>query len=163
MLNHKSIGSLLIGLTIVLFFSLIIIKINTDREGAFLCQLVEASPKLTMEECPAHDSNSSWLLLGAFAISFLILGAGTYMVLLPVKKEQHDEPVRHIDTSKLTEEELKLYDLIKLNQGSKYQSDLIQETGMSKVKISRILDRMEGKSIVERKRRGMTNIIILKS
>ena len=38
---------------------------------------------------------------------------------------------------------------------------LIQETGFSKVQMTRILDRMEGRKIIERKRRGMTNVIIL--
>lgn len=48
------------------------------------------------------------------------------------------------------------------SQGSIYQSDLIGKTGFTKVKVTRILDRLEGKGLVERKRRGMTNIIILK-
>ena len=67
-----------------------------------------------------------------------------------------------IDTSTLTEEENKIYNLIKLNKGSIYQSDIMKQTQLSKVKVSRVLDRMEGKSILERKRRGMTNIVILK-
>jgi uncharacterized membrane protein len=43
-----------------------------------------------------------------------------------------------------------------------YQSDLIKETEFSKVKITRILDKMESKDVIDRKRRGMTNIIVLK-
>ena len=52
--------------------------------------------------------------------------------------------------------------IIKNKDGSAYQTDLIKETGFSKVKISRVLDRLEAKDILERKRRGMTNIIVLK-
>jgi hypothetical protein len=47
-------------------------------------------------------------------------------------------------------------------EGSIFQSALIEKTGYSKVKVTRMLDKLEGKEIVERKRRGMTNIIILK-
>ena len=43
-----------------------------------------------------------------------------------------------------------------------YQSDVMKELELSKVKVTRILDRLEGKGILERKRRGMTNIVILK-
>jgi len=48
------------------------------------------------------------------------------------------------------------------SEGTVFQSALIEKTGLTKVKITRILDRLEGKDLVERKRRGMTNVIILK-
>ena len=48
------------------------------------------------------------------------------------------------------------------SEGTLFQSSLIESTGLSKVKVTRILDRLEGKDLVERKRRGMTNVIILK-
>ena len=51
---------------------------------------------------------------------------------------------------------------LKTTEGSAYQSDLIKATGYSKVKVTRILDKMESKGIVERKRRGMANIIVMK-
>jgi len=38
----------------------------------------------------------------------------------------------------------------------------VEETGFTKVKITRILDSLEGNGLIERKRRGMTNIIILR-
>ena len=64
--------------------------------------------------------------------------------------------------SKLGDEEKKIYEILKNKNGSAYQTDLIRETGFSKVKVTRILDRLETKDIFERKRRGMTNIIVLK-
>jgi uncharacterized membrane protein len=42
-----------------------------------------------------------------------------------------------------------------------YQSDLVKETKLTKVKITRILDKMEAKKIIKRQRRGMTNIVFL--
>ena len=46
--------------------------------------------------------------------------------------------------------------------GSYTTADLIKETDYTKVHMTRILDKMEGKRILERKRRGMTNIVVLK-
>lgn len=43
-----------------------------------------------------------------------------------------------------------------------FQSDLVEKTKLSKVKITRILDRLETRNLIERKRRGMTNIVILR-
>ena len=47
-------------------------------------------------------------------------------------------------------------------EGSVYQSDLVKELKLSKVKTTRLLDRLEGKGFIERKRRGMTNVVVLK-
>lgn len=47
-------------------------------------------------------------------------------------------------------------------KGTLFQSDLVEKTGFTKVKVTRILDRLEGMAIIERKRRGMTNVVILK-
>jgi uncharacterized membrane protein len=43
-----------------------------------------------------------------------------------------------------------------------FQSELVEKTGYSKSKVSLILDRLEAKRILERKRRGMTNAVVLK-
>lgn len=48
------------------------------------------------------------------------------------------------------------------SQGTIFQSDLVDKTKFGKVKVTRILDKLEGKGLIERKRRGMTNVIILK-
>ncbi len=47
-------------------------------------------------------------------------------------------------------------------EGSIFQSDLVDKTGLNKVKITRVLDKLEGKGLIERKRRGMRNAVILK-
>ena len=47
-------------------------------------------------------------------------------------------------------------------KGDMLQASLIRHTGFSKVKMTRILDRLERKDLIERKRRGMTNIVRIK-
>jgi hypothetical protein len=76
-------------------------------------------------------------------------------------KELHN--VAHKKTlSSLSDDERKIYSLILDANGSVFQSELVKKTGYSKVRVTRILDRLEGKGLIERKRRGMTNIIILR-
>lgn len=48
------------------------------------------------------------------------------------------------------------------SQGTIFQSQLVEKSGMTKVKVTRILDRLEARGLIERKRRGMTNVVILK-
>ncbi len=165
-LNQKTIGSVLVAFSLILLFILIWVKVNVDTEQSFLCKVVEDRPDLSMEQCPAHGSNTSWLIIAGFFMGFLILVSGIFLIFLPERKrkeqESPEEPRQYVDTSSLSEEEKKIYDTLTLNEGSMYQSDIIKESGLSKVKVSRILDKMEGKHIIERKRRGMTNIVVLK-
>jgi len=64
--------------------------------------------------------------------------------------------------STLTNDEKNVLLKIIESQGTIFQSDLVDKTKFTKVKVTRILDRLEGKGLIERKRRGMTNVIILK-
>ena len=165
-IQQKYVGIGLMILGVVLIIILIGLKANFDSEAVFLCEVVAENPNLDMSECPAHESNTSWFIVTGFIVSSLLLGLGIYLLIVtkvnkPVK-EECKKSFKKIDLSKLDEDENKIYDLLKQNEGSLYQSDLIKQTQYSKVKISRILDKMQTKDIIDRKRRGMTNIIVLK-
>ena len=71
-------------------------------------------------------------------------------------------PTKKIDLSALESDEKKVIEILQDKQGSAFQSEIIKQLGYSKVKISRILDRMEQKGLVERKRRGMANLVVLR-
>jgi len=43
-----------------------------------------------------------------------------------------------------------------------FQSSLMEKMEIGKVKATRLLDKLEAKQIIERKRRGMNNIVVLK-
>jgi uncharacterized membrane protein len=44
-----------------------------------------------------------------------------------------------------------------------FQSTLMEKLGIGKVGITRLLDKLEAKQLIERKRRGMNNIVVLKN
>ena len=161
-INTKMMGIGLICLAIILGTILIVVKIDFDRQGVFLCEAVQENPDLEMKDCPAHQSNAPWLIILAFGVVFLMLAGGFYLffstkvITPPTKKEP-------VDLSQLNEEEKTVYQYIVDKGGSAYQSDLIKATEMSKVKMTRLLDSLEHDSkLIERKRRGMTNIVVLK-
>lgn len=155
--NQKNIGYFVIGFSLILLVILGFIKAETDRQGVFLCEAVAADPTRDMSECPFHKSSMSWMIILAFGLAFVILASGIYLVYAPVEKG-----FKKIDVSKLDKGEKSVYDFLKKGEGSAYQSDIIKETGFSKVKTTRILDKLESRKIIDRKRRGMTNIIILR-
>jgi len=184
-ITQKKLGYGLLGISLILIVILVFVKIQDDRQGAFLCELVAKDPNLTMQQCPAHERTSSWLIMAAFGFAFLILASSVYLLMPQSSKSSKSAPSSEnssneksngqrsdqgnlhaelvdVDISKLDDDEKRIYNLLKSNDGSMYQSDIMKETQMSKVKVTRVLDKLEGRHIIERKRRGMTNIVILK-
>lgn len=62
----------------------------------------------------------------------------------------------------LTADEKVIWDLINKNKGTILQSKLIAESGFSKVKTTRTLDKLEARGLIERRRIGMSNVIVRK-
>jgi len=158
---QRLIGIILACFGIALLIILALVKVDVDRQGAFLCEAVAENPNMTMDECPAHHSDSSWLLSLGFGLSFLVVGAGVFFLNSErMVGETRSAPPKRAPKG-LAADEQALFAL--LTEGSAYQSDLVKATGFSKVKVTRILDRLEQKGLVERKRRGMTNLVVVKN
>ena len=103
------------------------------------------------------------VLLLAILAMVLFLAYQSYWKA-PAKSEAasaHKEN-RKMDVSALQDDEKKAVEILQEKGGSAFQSDLIGKLGYTKVKVSRLLDRLEQKGLVERKRRGMANLVVLK-
>lgn len=164
--REKFIGISLIAASLVMAVLLAFIKVNADEQAAFLCENFHVN-QLDMSECPAHKKDSSWLITVSFSLSLLVLVAGIYMLVSGGQPKKSGLSLSPAELPKgvaesLSAEEKAAYGVLKENNGSAYQSDIIKKTGYSKIKVTRILDRMESKGIVERKRRGMANMVVLK-
>ena len=104
------------------------------------------------------------------AIASITLGvSGTYLLFFDLVKKSAGELVleerkrRWREIAKtLKEDERKVYQAIIEAGGIIEQSELPEKTGLSKASVSRALDLLESKGLVERKRRGMRNIVLLK-
>jgi uncharacterized membrane protein len=64
--------------------------------------------------------------------------------------------------AKLEGEEAQVYKIIADENGMVFQNKIIEKTGFTKVKVSRILDTLEHKGLLERRRRGMSNVVVLR-
>ena len=101
----------------------------------------------------------------SLGIIIIIMLFGIYLIFFTKEQNNHAEIRKsdYSDTIKtLTSDEKKIFEKIIEEEGTIFQSDLVEKTKLSKVKVTRMLDRLEGKNLVERKRRGMSNIVILK-
>ncbi len=113
------------------------------------------------EECP-HAQNIPLISYIGFTISFLILLAGIYLWINFGKIIGKENKTSKIVIKSLGEDEKKVFEIIANSGGAVFQSELVEKTGFSKAKVSRILDKLEVKNLVERRRRGMTNMVVIK-
>lgn len=124
-----------------------------DEVGLGSCGSVGTCPHVTV-------INHSYVF---YTISLLILVAGILLLLFEEKpktetrKKDWDE-----EQKKLEGDEKTIYGIIKSSEGIIFQSQLVKKSGLTKVKVSRVLDNMEAKGLLERRRRGMSNSVVLK-
>jgi len=107
------------------------------------------------------------ITIAAFSIGIGVLIA--YMFLSKqvfIAKDINDKDVKMAKwkstLSALGNDEYKIYNEILDAGGSIFQTDLITRAGFSNAKVTRVLDRLEERNLLERKRYGMTNIVSLK-
>jgi uncharacterized membrane protein len=100
------------------------------------------------------------------AIASIILLIGIVMIFMKEKEKIifREKKVKSskVDLSKLDETEKKVVRMLESENGAVFQSGLMEKLGIGKVGITRLLDKLEAKQIIERKRRGMNNIVVLK-
>jgi len=119
-----------------------------------------------VKSCEMYDSVNyqTYFALGIIGVIiiislFLIFSKPNEKIIVRKIKEKKIE--KKIDLSGLRPEEKQIFNFVKEN-GAIFQADLIEKTGFGKAKMSRIIDKLEGRGLVERKRRGMTNVVVLK-
>lgn len=165
-IEKETLGKVLILLGIVLLVALTFVKISYDDQSAFLCEIYHESPDLEIGQCPAHTSNVPWLIFLAFGVSFIVLFSGIFMVRKPKERvvvKKVKEKKKKLDLSKLDKKEKEVVKMLESEKGTMFQADLMEKLGIGKVGITRLLDKLESKQIIERKRRGMSNVVVLKN
>lgn len=169
MIPARMLGIILILSAIVLGAALGALKSNTDAQGLALCKFY-TEQNLDMSKCPAHNEAISWYYITAFGVAFIAFAMGVYFVLTaksapPASQLVVNEQVftkSSFDSSALEGDEKIVWEKMVSANGSLFQGDLIKTTGFSKVKLSRILDKLESHGAIERKRRGMANLVVVK-
>lgn len=76
--------------------------------------------------------------------------------LLEARRREWEETA-----DRLANKEADVYETLLAADGVLPQSDIVDETDLSKASVSRALDSLETKNLVERKRRGMGNVVLL--
>ena len=156
-MENKNVGWLIVGIAVVM--AIIVLLFNS---------VLKDTIGLTCSHGPTCEMYTdvnvqTWISLSIVAVVFVI---GLVIMFTKPKErivvKKIKEKKKKLNLSKLEKDERKVIELL-LNEGkAMFQSDLMEKLEIGKVKTTRLLDKLESKQFIERKRRGMNNIVILK-
>lgn len=160
-ISPKYVGIALIVISIALFFVILSFTQSIQKLNQFLhpdCNLPEEICPLK-KDIPWESSVGFSIGVVIFILGLLLIMTGKPIEIQPKTKRYPKLAAKTISLDDPTER--KIYNMIKESDAI-FQSELVEKAGMSKVRITRILDKLEAKGLVERKRRGMTNVVVAK-
>jgi len=162
-MKNKNVGVLIVGIAVVIG---IIVGIFNYGLRSIVADSCTHGPECSMYGTIAIQTWISLAIAGLVGVIglFLIFSKEEKEIVVKTvkKKIEVEKKAKPIDYSKLDKDEKIIMKAVEEAQGTIFQSDLVDKTGFSKVKVTRILDRLEGRQHIERKRRGMTNVVVLK-
>jgi len=157
-MKNKNVGFLISGISVVIGFIIYIFNKALKNIAGETCT---HGPSCGMYETIAVQT---WISVG---ITALILVIGLFLIF--AKEEERTiikkikEKKKKLDLSGLDNKEKEVIKILQDENGTVFQADLMEKLGVGKVGITRLLDKLEAKQLIERKRRGMNNVVVLKN
>ncbi|HLD12138.1 MAG TPA: MarR family transcriptional regulator [Candidatus Nanoarchaeia archaeon] len=159
-MENRKVGYLLLGLSVIMVVIVILFNIGLQEIVNASCSLA-GHESCEMEQTIARQTYISLSIIGIIVlVGFLLIFSKPEKELV-IKRILEKAKKKVFDTSDLSADEKKVFVLIR-DARTIFQAELIEKSGMGKVGMTRLLDRLESKGFIERKRRGMTNIVALK-
>ena len=163
-MKNRNVGYLIVGISILI---VLVIFLFNQGMTSIVNETCSHGPSCTMYTTIRTQTYLSFSIAGlVFIIGlFLIFSKeNERIVIKKIKPTANIEPKKWNKKSleNLDSNEKDIMNLLLENKGNMFQSDIIEKTNINKVKITRILDGLESQGLIERKRRGMTNIVMLK-
>lgn len=164
-MKPKQLGILIVAVSFLLIVMLFSFNSNLNQQKIDSCNEMcgdEESDICSIEACPFNpgNGNSDNLIFIMGLLMAFIGGVGFYLIFSKTEKIVEEKVY---DLTGLANEEKEVFSFVKDDDnGGVYQSKIVDELNFPKFKVTRILDRLEQKNLIERKRRGMTNIVVIK-
>jgi len=157
-MENKNVGFIILGIAVLLIF--IIFLFNQALTGI-------ASSGCSMDKlsCPMYQGINQQTYLSFGIVGLLIIIGLVLFFTKPKEKiiiKKIKERAKKLDLKNLDNDEKKVIELLSKDGKAMFQSALMEKLEIGKVKTTRLLDKLEAKQLIERKRRGMNNLVILK-
>jgi uncharacterized membrane protein len=157
-MENKHVGMLIIGIALVVGILVLIFNFSLKTISEMSCS---HGP-----ECTMYDTMNAQLWI-SLSIVLIILIIGIVIMLTKPKeklvvKTLHEKK-KKLNLNGLDKNEKEVVKILQDENGAIFQKTLMEKLEIGKVGITRLLDKLEAKQLIERKRRGMNNIVVLKN
>ncbi|MBI4450660.1 MarR family transcriptional regulator [Candidatus Woesearchaeota archaeon] len=164
MITHRALGIAIMFAAVALFV-IGFLYIRTAETAILAGHSISASGECihpTGAKCAFEELNELAIpkYLALFA-DLVLFGFGLALFLWK-KPEERVLAKAKKEASVLGGKEGTAFNLVTEAGGMMFQNELMEKLQVSKVKVTRLLDKLEAKGLVERRRRGMTNLVVLK-
>lgn len=156
-MENKQVGWLIIGLAVVMV--VIVLIFNTALKN-IVGDTCSHGPSCSMYSTIKTQTWISLSIIGVIVIIGLVI-----MFTKPKEKvvvKTIKEKKKKLNLEGLDKDEKKVVELLLSENKAMFQSSLMEKLEIGKVKTTRLLDKLEAKQLIERKRRGMNNIVVLR-
>lgn len=159
-MKNKNVGFLIVGISILIV--VIVLLFNSGLKN-IVDQTCDHGSTCGMYDTIALQTNLSLVIAGLVLIIglFLIFSKEEEKIIEKIVVKKIKEKPKKIDMSGLDSTEKKVIEILKRENGAFFQSSVMEELGVGKVKMTRLMDKLEAKGILVRNRRGMNNILVL--
>jgi len=158
-MENKKVGLIIIGISVLLILIIFlfqsalreVVKTSCGEEHSLTCPM-----NVTIDQ-------QTYLALGI--VGLLIIIGLVIMFTKPKEKiiiKKVKERKKKLKLDGLDKDEKKVINLLIKENKAMFQRDLMEKLEIGKVKTTRLLDKLEAKQFIERKRRGMNNIVVLR-
>ncbi len=156
-MENKHVGMLIVGISLII--GVIVWIFNSALKG-IVGETCTHGPA-----CSMYDTIRTQTLL-SLSIAGIILIIGIVIIFMKQKEKIIIKTKRQrrkkINFQNLDKKEKEVIKILQNENGAIFQKTLMEKLEIGKVGITRLLDKLESKQLVERKRRGMNNIVVLK-
>jgi uncharacterized membrane protein len=156
-MENKQVGWLIVGIGVVMA----IIVLMFDK---VLKDTIKSTCSMGASCGMYRDVNiQTWMSL---AIIIVILVIGIVIMFSKPKEriivKKIKERKKKLNLEGLDKSEREIIKILQDEDGAIFQASLKEKLDIGKVKMTRMLDKLEAKQLIERKRRGMNNVVVLK-
>ena len=155
-MKNRHVGFLITGIAVVIGIIVLLFNLGLKNIVEDTCT---HGPTCTMYDTIAIQTYLSLGIAGLILVIglFLIFAKETERIVVKKVKEKK----KKLDLHGLDSREKRLVKLVQEENGAIFQRTLMEKMDVGKVGMTRMLDKLESKGIIERKRRGMNNVIVL--
>jgi len=157
-MKNKNVGYLILGIAILMIAIVLIFNFGLRD---IVSQTCTHGPECTMYDTVEVQTYFSLAIAGIVVVIglFLVFTKPDEKIITKLIKEKK----KKLNLEGLDSDEKKVIQILQEENGAVFQSSLMEKLEIGKVKATRMLDKLEAKQLVERKRRGMNNIVVLKT